>query len=153
MQRIEAGKTVLRSADLDGKGKHMTKLVEQLKQEHHELKAQVAAIKQRGVMTPEGFAGLLHLRYLLQGHIAHEAQNMYPRLERAAKQDEAVRSLLARFAEEMNEITHEAARFFDMYTAPTRSLDFARDVARIFSMITNRIITEEAVLYPRLAGL
>lgn len=131
----------------------MNALVVCLKQEHDEIKAQVAAIKEHGVMTPEGFSGLQHLRELLQNHIDHEDQDMYPRLEQAARVDENLRSLLARFTEEMNEITVEAARFFKKYTEPTRSLDFAHDVARLFSMITNRIITEESVLYPRLTVL
>lgn len=131
----------------------MNELVVCLKQEHDEIKEQVAIIKERGVMTPEGFSGLLHLRNLLQNHIDHEDQDMYPCLKQAAQQDESLRSLLARFTAEMNEITVEAARFFEKYTVPTKSLDFAHDVARLFSMITNRIITEESVLYPRLAAL
>lgn len=131
----------------------MNALVVCLKQEHDEIKAQVAAIKEHGVMTPEGFAGLQHLRALLQNHIDHEDLDMYPRLEQAARQDVNLRILLDRFTNEMNEITLEAARFFERYGAPARSLDFAHDVARLFSMITNRIITEESVLYPRLAAL
>ena len=131
----------------------MTALVVQLKQEHDEIKAQVAAIKQLGTMTPEGFIELQRLREILQGHIDHEDQEMYPRLEVAAQRDETLGKLLARFTEEMNEITREAARFFNLYKTPTRTLDFAHDVARLFSMITNRIITEESVLYPRLAAL
>lgn len=131
----------------------MAKLVESLKQEHRELKAQVAVIKQHGVMTPEGFIGLQRLKELLLSHIAHEDRDMYPRLEKAAQEDENLRVLLARFSKEMNEITVEAAQFFELYKTPTMSLDFAHGVARIFSMISNRIITEESVLYPRLAAL
>lgn len=131
----------------------MAPLVEYLKQEHRELKTQVAVIKQHGVMTAEGFAGLQRLRELLQKHIDHEDRDMYPRLEKAAQEDENLRILLARFSKEMNEITGEAAQFFELYKAPTLSLDFAHGVARLFSMITNRIITEESVLYPRLAAL
>lgn len=153
INRAEALKTgVLPSLKLE-KGKYMSTLVENLKLEHDEIKAQVVTIKQSGVVTPEGFVGLQCLRVLLKHHIDHEDMDMYPKLGRAAEHDENLQILLARFRGEMNEITFEAARFFELYKAPTRSLDFARDVARLFSMLTNRIITEETVLYPRLAAL
>lgn len=131
----------------------MNKLVTDLRREHTILKKQVARIKECGVMTEQGFAELHNLNILLQSHIQHEDRTMYPKLELAARQNTDLRTLLTRFRKEMNEITHEAEDFFARYTAPTRSLDFARDVARLFAMLTNRIITEEAVLYPRLAEL
>lgn len=131
----------------------MAGLVIELRREHDAIRTRVAAIKQYGVMTEEGFTGLQQLRELLLKHIAHEDQILYPRLEQAAQHDENLKVLLERFREEMNEITFEAFRFFDLYKTPSRSIDFAHDVAKIFSMIANRIITEESVLYPRLTAI
>ena len=131
----------------------MAGLVIELRREHDAIRTRVAAIKQCGVMTEEGFAGLQLLGELLLKHIGHEDQVLYPRLEKAAQHDENLRVLLERFREEMNEITFEALRFFDLYKTPSKSIDFAHDVARIFSMIANRIITEESVLYPRLSAI
>lgn len=131
----------------------MTTLVAQLKQEHEALKAKVTEITLQGIMTPEGFFELQQLMDLLRTHIQHEDRDMYPLLERAAMQDDELRTLLARFRAEIKEVTDESVRFFALYVTPSRSLDYAHDVARIFSMLTNRIITEETLLYPRLAAL
>lgn len=128
----------------------MSALIAALKQEHEALKAQVTIIKQQGVVSAEGFAGLRRLREMLQAHIQHEDRELYPMLEQAAEQDEGLRVLLHRFRDEMKEITTEAGRFYRTYTAPAQSLEYARDVARLFSLLTNRIVTEESVLYPRL---
>lgn len=131
----------------------MTSLVAQLKQEHDALKAKVTEITLQGIMTPEGFFELQQLMGLLRTHIAHEDRDMYPLLEQVALHDDDLRALLARFRAEINEVTDESARFFAFYVTPERSLDYAHDVARIFSMLTNRINTEETLLYPRLAAL
>ncbi|CAH2030103.1 hemerythrin domain-containing protein [Trichlorobacter ammonificans] len=128
----------------------MQNLLTALKQEHEALKAQVALIKQHGVVTPDGFAGLQRLREILHAHVLHEDLDLYPRLEQAAVRDDNLRTLLDRFRGEMQEITAEANQFYQRYSAPVQSLDYARDVARLFSLLTNRIVTEEAVLYPYL---
>lgn len=131
----------------------MNKLVADLRREHSVLKEQVAIIKEHGVMSEHGFTELQRLKELLLEHIRHEDRTMYPKLELAARHDVDLRTLLTRFRREMNEITHEADHFFTRYDKPTRSLEFAKDVARIFALLSNRIITEEAILYPRLATL
>ncbi len=131
----------------------MQLLIAELKQEHDALKKQVALIKQLGVITPAGFEELQRLKKMLLAHIGHEDRDMYPRLERAAKRDSDLQLLLTRFRNEMNEITVAADKFFRSYTKPTQTLDFARDVASVFSLLTNRIITEESVLFPHLAKL
>ena len=131
----------------------MSLLVAALKREHETLKNQVLAIKQAGVMSAEGFAELQRLRQNLVAHLQHEDRDLYPRLEEAAANDEALRMLLGRYRDEMREIVGEAERFFETYSVPTQSLEFARDVAKVFSLLSNRIITEESVLYPRMEEL
>lgn len=129
----------------------MQTLVEKLIKEHDALKGQVALIKQLGVMTAAGFKELLKLKELLVDHIRHEDNEMYPLLELAAKNDKNLDMLLCRLRDEMHKITIVADNFFGRYSEPTRSHEFGRDVASIFSLLSNRIITEEAVLYPRLS--
>lgn len=128
----------------------MPQLVAELKKEHIALKEKVAAIKQAGVVTEAGFKGLLELNKMLQGHIAHEDARMYPRLQLAAATDENLATLLKRFQNEMQEIVNGADQFYQQYKRPEQTLDYARDVARLFSTLTNRIVTEESVLYPYL---
>lgn len=131
----------------------MSLLIAALKREHDTLKRQVATIKQVGVVSAEGFAELQRLRQNLKAHLQHEDRDLYPRLEEAASRDESLRILLDRFRSEMREITADAERFFERYPAPVQSVEFARDIGRIFSSLSNRIITEESVLYPRMAEL
>ena len=131
----------------------MSVLVTALKREHETLKNQVAAIKQVGVVSAEGFAELQRLRHNLKSHLQHEDRDLYPRLEEAAADDPSLRLLLDRFRNEMQEITNEAERFFERYPEPVQTMEFARDVGKVFSLLSNRIITEESVLYPRMAEL
>lgn len=131
----------------------MAALVEELSNEHEMLKEQVSRIKQIGVMTPEGFAAMLHLKDLLQAHVSHEDSEMYPLLENAAKNDKTLEMLLERFRHDMQKISLVADEFYSRYTEPQRSTEFGRDVANLFSLLSNRIITEETVLYRHLAKL
>jgi len=131
----------------------MSVLINALKREHETLKSQVATIKQVGVVSAEGFAELQRLRHNLKAHLQHEDRDLYPRLEEAAGGDENLRSLLERFQSEMQEITNDAELFFERYPTPVQSVAFARDIGRIFSLLGNRIITEESVLYPRMVEL
>jgi iron-sulfur cluster repair protein YtfE (RIC family) len=125
-------------------------LIEVVKTEHEALKQQVALVKSKGVMTPAGFAELIRLKELLQVHIEHEDRLMYPRLEQAAEQDRGLKALVTRFRDEMDEITVAAEKFFRCYAEPVPSLEYAKEVGSLFSMLTNRIITEEKVLFPHL---
>ncbi|MDY0300014.1 MAG: hemerythrin domain-containing protein [Trichlorobacter sp.] len=131
----------------------MKTLISELKQEHNSLREQVALIKKQGIVSAEGFNSLQHLRELLQAHILREEIDLYPQLELAAKNDDDLRIMLDRFQGEMQEITSTADQFFQRYNSRTQSLDFARDVARLFSILTNRMVTEETVLYPRMEQL
>lgn len=131
----------------------MKALISELKQEHNSLREQVALIKKQGIVSAEGFNSLQHLRELLQAHILREEIDLYPQLELAAKNDDDLRIMLDRFQGEMQEITSTADQFFQRYNSRTQSLDFARDVARLFSILTNRMVTEETVLYPRMEQL
>lgn len=131
----------------------MKTLISELKQEHNSLREQVALIKKQGIVSAEGFNSLQHLRELLQAHILREEIDLYPQLELAAKNDDDLRIMLDRFQGEMQEITSTADQFFQRYNNRTQSLDFARDVARLFSILTNRMVTEETVLYPRMEQL
>ncbi|WP_281184512.1 hemerythrin domain-containing protein [Trichlorobacter lovleyi] len=131
----------------------MSVLITALKREHQALKNQVAAIKQAGVVSAEGFAELQRLRNNLKAHLQHEDRDLYPRLAEAARDDVNLQILLDRFQNEMQEIATDAERFFERYPAPEQSVVFARDIGRIFSLLGNRIITEESVLYPRMVEL
>lgn len=131
----------------------MSVLITALKREHETLKSQVAAIKQAGVVSKEGFAELQRLRNNLKAHLQHEDRDLYPRLAEAARDDGNLQILLNRFQSEMQEIAADAERFFERYPTPVQSVAFARDIGRIFSLLANRIITEESVLYPRMVEL
>lgn len=131
----------------------MSVLITALKREHQALKSQVAAIKQAGVVSAEGFAELQRLRSNLKAHLQHEDRDLYPRLAEAARDDVNLQILLNRFQNEMQEIATDAERFFERYPRPVQSVEFARDIGRIFSLLGNRIITEESVLYPRMVEL
>lgn len=126
----------------------MKKLINELKQEHSELREQVSLIKKQGTMSREGFESLQKLRILLQAHILHEKIDLYPQLEQDAQQNADLRIILDRFQNEMQEIALTAEQFFKRYSKHEHSLDFARDVAKLFSILTNRMVTEETVLYP-----
>ncbi len=91
----------------------MSVLITALKREHQALKSQVAAIKQAGVVSAEGFAELQRLRSNLKAHLQHEDRDLYPRLAEAARDDVNLQILLNRFQNEMQEIATDAERFFE----------------------------------------
>ncbi len=130
----------------------MSVLITALKREHQALKSQVAAIKQAGVVSAEGFAELQRLRSNLKAHLQHEDRDLYPRLAEAARDDVNLQILLNRFQNEMQEIATDAERFFERYPTPVQSV-VCRDIGRIFLLQVFRIFSEESVLYPRLEEL
>lgn len=131
----------------------MSVLINALKREHETLKSQVATIKQVGVVSAEGFAELQRLRQTLKAHLQHEDRDLYPHLAEAARNDGNLQILMERFQSEMQEIAADAERLFERYPTPVQNVEFARDIGRIFSLLGNRIITEESVLYPRMVEL
>ena len=128
----------------------MKNIIADLKLEHKALKTQMAVIKQHGIMTPEGFSELMHFKGILLAHLEHEDRDVYSILEQPEFYNDGVITMLANFREEMREITAEVVQFFGLYESPTESVDFVRDLSRIFNRLLNRIMTEEFVLYPRL---
>lgn len=138
----------------------MSKLIEELKSDHTELKQtlKLAADFRRPAMES---VDLLHrVKATLLEHLEKEDRELYPRLQSAAASDPVLRSLLGSFGKEMELIVPQALEFFARYDDPDAVTDkirsnvqyavqFGADLERLIGLLGLRIGREERTLYPQ----
>lgn len=128
-------------------------LTETLKQQHLAVVELVKLIQ--GAVERDDRAlietDLKQLKTALLAHLALEDAELYPGLERLGVESGSVNlTLVARqFASNMSRITEALLSFLDKYDGPILDLvGFKQDWSKIVSVLSARIASEEASLYP-----
>lgn len=138
----------------------MSKLVEELKSDHVQLKQ---ILKKAGDFTKPAVDRIGYLSDVKKGLLAHlgkEDRELYPPLRRAGEQNQEVQRILDVFAKDMEEIAPQALAFFEKYeniqyvsekmrTDIQFAVEFGRDLERLMILLGLRIGREEASLYPQ----
>lgn len=126
----------------------MSKLIEELKQDHVALTQILGKLQQVGASTPEGMRLLLDSRDMLQRHLDKEDRQMYPALRERAQTDAALRKTLETFGAEMEQITSFVGTFYKRYSNGVADMEmFRKDIATFVVTLKGRIMREEIAIY------
>ncbi|GMT50395.1 MAG: hypothetical protein IEMM0008_1934 [bacterium] len=125
----------------------MSKLIDQLKEEHTHLFQILGEVKALGISSKEGQEKLLSVKDSLLTHLKEEDDDLYPPLHKEAEKDDKLKGMLNLFINEMEEISRLALKFFDKYAHGGIGLDFARDFGELVAGLRTRMRREENILY------
>ncbi|VTU15162.1 hypothetical protein SRS16CHR_01389 [Variovorax sp. SRS16] len=131
-------------------------LVDELRAEHEGLLVLYDAIGRAMGQNrwPEVSAQLRKLRGMLTSHLLKERVSLYCYLQRVIPEDDDMHALFLGFKIEMGAIGKIAFNFVDRHAAsevfddPARQAAFREQYASIGQVLTDRIVREEAQLYP-----
>lgn len=130
----------------------MGNLVATLRHHHAEILEIVRAITAAVAAgsSPEIRTNVDRLRTALLAHLALEDSQLYPELTKAG--EESGRELSARIAKtyerNMETISVALKAFLEQYDGDFEPADFSRDWQLVSQMLSDRIASEEATLYP-----
>ena len=131
----------------------MSKLVEELKQEHILITKVFNKAKELGIASQEGQNVLLSAKKDLLNHLQKEDDYLYPILNKAAETDPALRTTLDLFAKDMDEISKNAQSFFHKYSNGGSGIEFLKELGNLVGTLTIRIRKEEKILYDKYDSL
>ncbi len=127
----------------------MSRLIEELKEEHQLITAALTKMRSLYINSKEGREALMSLESTLLSHIQKEDEQLYPVLRKEAEKDEYLKRTLDLFARDMEEISKKIRDFLKNYTEGRLGQDSAKVIGRFFAMISNRIRQEECVIYEK----
>ena len=125
----------------------MSKLIDELKNEHELLASNLVSIKSKGSTSTESKKELFDAKNMLLNHLKKEDNQLYPILNKAAETNKELKNTLDIFAKDMNGISKTALGFFEKYEKESTGMDFAKDLGLLISALSNRIRKEENILY------
>lgn len=125
----------------------MSKLTDELKQEHAFLVHMLDQVRSTAVSSDAARKHLFSAKAKLLAHLEKENRLLYPALREAAKRDPVVDVMLTTFAAEMEQVADAAMTFFEKYSKSGEVLDFERELGVLLGALTMRIRREESMLY------
>ncbi|GKT11237.1 MAG: hypothetical protein ISEC1_P0200 [Thiomicrorhabdus sp.] len=127
----------------------MSRLIDELKNDHANMAAALTEIKTLGITSEEGQKLLFTIKTSLLAHLAKEDRELYPVLKKAAETDPALQRTLDMYAADMDEISQAALAFFAKYSGGGSGMEFAKDLGGLFAKLGTRIRKEETTLYEK----
>lgn len=127
----------------------MSKLTEELKNEHAAVAAGLEKVKKIGVGSKEGQEIFFFIKEALLQHLKKEDEQLYPVLKKAAQNNPRLARTLSYLSEDMVEVTTFALKFFEKYgQGQTGGMEFSGELGKLFALLGDRIRKEEAILCP-----
>ena len=127
----------------------MSKLIDELREEHTIIAATLNKIEKIGVFSKKGQDVLFSAKSTLLSHLKKEDEQLYPVLHESAKKDTVLKRTLDMFAKDMEKISKSVLEFFDKYSEGGTGMAFARDYGQFFAALSSRIRREEDILYTK----
>jgi hypothetical protein len=127
----------------------MSKLIEELKNEHKIILDILDRVKTLGIASRTGQEKLLSARDLLIAHMNKEDEQYYSTLKRAAESDRGLKITLDYFIKDMEDVSKRAMQLFNKYSTGGDEAEFAGDVKLLYMMLKDRIRTEEENLFQK----
>lgn len=127
----------------------MSKLVAELKEEHALIADVLQKVSALGITTPAGQKMLLDAKSGLLAHLKKEDTKLYPKLNAAAENDEALKRTLDLFAKDMDTMSKVVLNLFDKYANGGSGVEFARDFGSLYAKLSQRISKEENIIYAK----
>lgn len=131
----------------------MSKLVEELKNEHNTITETLQEINKIGFTSKEGQKMLMSARNHLLAHLKKEDTQIYPLLNQVAETDPDLKQTLQFYATNMEEIYKTALDFFEKYSEGGSGIEFGKDFGNLYTTLSLRIAKEEAVIYEKFTEL
>lgn len=125
----------------------MSKLVQELKQDHEKLAQVLSAALSKGP-TKEGLQLLTTSKAALLAHLKKEDTFLYPELKKASLNDKNLKMTLDSFASDMEKVSKAALDFFNKWEKGGDGAEFMKDLSNLLATLSNRIHREETLLYP-----
>lgn len=125
----------------------MSALIEEFKKEHSEILALLNEVKQLGIHSPEGRSKLMSAKNYLLEHLRKENEELYPVLNKEAKDNKELQNELDMFAIDPEHLTSVVHEFFDEYSRGDTDKDFQINFESLFASLNARIRNEEESLY------
>lgn len=125
----------------------MSKLIDELKNDHEKILEIVAKIMKLGITSKEGQDILSAAKIKLLEHLKKEDERLYPALFKASENNKDLKWTLDTFANDMKSISKTAIDFFEKYAKGGSSVEFFRDFGRFVGLLKVRIPKEEKYIY------
>jgi|LGOV01.1.fsa_nt_gb iron-sulfur cluster repair protein YtfE (RIC family) len=127
----------------------MSRLVEQLKNEHIAICDALSKVKSFGITSEDGRKAMLAAKNGLLAHLRKEDLQLYPVMHKAAQSDNSLKGTLDVFAKDMDVISKNALDFFAKYEKGGSNMEFAKDFGTLIATLNHRIRREENTLYAK----
>ena len=127
----------------------MSRLVEELKNDHNVIVEMLMEVSKLGVSSKEGKDKLISAKLGLLSHLKKEDESLYPVLKKASETDPALKQTLELFVRDMEVTSKAVMQFFDKYSSGSAGTDFAKACGALFSDLKMRIWKEENILYAK----
>ncbi|MBJ6727845.1 hemerythrin domain-containing protein [Geomesophilobacter sediminis] len=127
----------------------MAGLIEELKQEHAFITSLLDRARDSSISSAEAHRLLMSAQDALLAHLKKEDLQLYPVLKKAALENHAIKGTVDFYMQDMEEISNDAASFFETYSRDDSPIDieFARAFGKLFATFVRRIRSEEMTLY------
>ncbi len=127
----------------------MSKLVNELKQEHQEITAILRELQKIGASSTKGMELLKQSKTSLLVHLAKEDKQLYPPLHEKAQSDLSLKKTLDIFGAEMEKVTEFVLDFYQKYSDINNinKTEFAKDISTFIVTLKDRIMKEEVAIY------
>jgi len=127
----------------------MSKLINELKQEHKEIAELFQTIVKSGVTSKKGLELVKQSKVMLLQHLEKEDKYLYPPLFEKAQKDFLLKNTLKNFGEELEDVTYIAQRFYSKYldVKDIKKQEFIEDMSAFNISLKGRIMKEEYSLY------
>jgi hemerythrin-like domain-containing protein len=127
----------------------MSKLIEELKQEHSELVSMLSKVTEFGIGSKEREDILFSAKNVLLAHLKKEDAELYPFLRKKTENDKNLELILDMFTRDMETVSKTVLAFFDKYSQGDShsELEFAANFGRLLGLLEVRIQKEENILY------
>lgn len=131
----------------------MSRFITRLQEEHAELAAAVAGIRDSGHAHAASWLVLGRIRGRMLSHLMKEDRYLYPALLACASRHPVLREVVHRYQQDLDTVAGAAFAFFRKHDEHRELPDFATDLEHLCGRITERIRKEETLLYPTYAKL
>ncbi len=125
----------------------MSVLIDQLKEEHSEIFAELNEADILGIITEEGQNKLFSTRANILVHLHNEDENLYPVLRKEAENNKHLEIILSSFSSEMKNISTSVMKFIDKYSDGVLDSKYLESFETIFATLNARMKKEESILF------
>jgi len=127
----------------------MSKLINDLKQEHNEIAELFKTIVKSGATSKKGLDLVIQSKVKLMEHLEKEDKYLYPPLFEKAQKDVILKNTLKNFGKELEIVTKSAHKFYSKYSNMNdiNKREFIEDMSALNISLKSRIMKEEYSLY------